>query len=333
MRTIINIDQILNALKDHLNLNMSWKTIASNNNSWDHFISLKIAANQVKVPVETKRELRNIHLTQLQDLKNTDENYLVLANIIDQPLRNKLRQLQINFVDGCGNASINIGNIHIQVDGLKGSRASENIRTFRASHLKLIWYLLQKEDSINKTYRSIASETNLSLDTISKTMNALEKQNYLIRLNEDRFKPTKKTELLEKWLMGYEDTLRPKLAKGTYRFVDKKPGEAWQDIKLDTKKTLWGGEPAAAKLTRYLNPQIYTIYTNQSESELLRQYRMVPDKKGNIEVYQLFFKPEIYVTGDLVPPLLIYADLQISGEERNLETARMIYEEYIANTL
>lgn len=333
MRTKLNIDHMLRTLADHLNLNLTWKTTRSNNYSWDNIISLKIGKNQVKIPLETKQELRNIHLTQLQDLKEGNADYLLIANIIAQPLRQKLRELKINFVDGSGNASINIGDIHIQIDGLKGNRMNENIRTFRPSHLKLIWFLMQKPESLNKPYREIARETDVSLDTISKTLNTLEKQNFIIGLNANQIRMTNKKVLLEKWLMGFEDTLKPKLKIGTYRFVDHKMNDEWQNISFDNNKILWGGEPAAAKLTNYLIPEIFTIYTNLSETELLKQYRMVPDKNGDIEVYQLFFKPEIFAIKDLVPPLLIYADLQVSGEERNKETAQMIYEEYIANTI
>jgi hypothetical protein len=33
---------------------------------------------------------------------------------------------------------------------------------------------------------------------------------------------------------------------------------------------------------------------------------------------------------DLVPPLLIYADLMATGDTRNIETARMIYEKELS---
>jgi hypothetical protein len=333
MRTIINIDPALQALKDHLKLDMNWKIVKSADRYWDRFVKLKIGTNQVKVPVEKKSEIRNMHLAQLQNLKNINPDFILIAGNVAKPLRQKLREIKINFVDGYGNASINIGDIHIYMDGLKGQKVPENIRTFRASHLKLIWFLLQRTDYLNKPYRDIAKISGLSLDTISKTLKALEKQNFNIYLNDNEYKLVNKTDLLEKWLIGFEDTLKPKLKTNTYRFADRKMNDEWQNINFDSSKILWGGEPAAAKLTKYLIPEIFTVYTDLSDKELLRQYRMVQDKQGNIEVYQLFFNPEKFHYNDLVPPLLIYADLQISGDERNIETAKIIFEKYIADTI
>ena len=333
MRTYLNIDSALQALKDHLRLNMTWKIVKSSNRQWDCMLNLKIGNNHVKVPVEKKYELRNMHLAQLQNLKEINPDYILLASNIAKPLRQKLRDTKINFVDGNGNASINIGNIHIYMDGLKGMKGSENIRAFRASNLKLIWFLLQKPEYLNKPYRDIAEIAEVSLDTISKTLKTLDKQNFIVRINENESKLVNKTQLLEKWLMGFEDTLKPKMKMGTYRFADIRMKNKWQSIHFATNEILWGGEPAAAKLTKYLIPELFTIYTNLDDKDLLKQFRMVRDQAGNIEVYRLFFNPEIYHYDDLVPPLLVYADLQISGDERNKETAQLIYEKYIADTI
>jgi hypothetical protein len=285
------------------------------------------------VPVEQKSEVRNLHLIQLQNLKDINQDYVLITDNIAQPLRKKLREIKINFVDGNGNASINIGDIHIQTDGLKGIRSPVNVRTFRASNLKLIWLLLQKPEYLNKSYREIAEIAGVSLDTISKTLKAMEKQNFTIRVTDNLFKLVDRKDLLEKWLIGFEDTLKPKLKMGTYRFADQKTKDNWQNINFDSNHILWGGEPAAAKLTQYLIPEIFTIYTTLNDNDLLKEYRIIPDRDGKINAYRLFFNSEKLHTNDLVPPLLIYADLQISGDERNIETAKLIYEEYIADIL
>jgi len=333
MRTFPETDSALKALKDNLKIDMNWKIIKSSDKHWDRIVNLNIGTNQVKVPLERKSEIRNLHLAQLQNLKNINPDFILIIDNITKPLRQKLRDIKINFIDGAGNASININNIHIYLDGLKGKKSPENIKIFRASHLRLIWFLLQKTEYLNKPYRDIAKISGLSLDTISKTLKVLEKQKYNIYLNDNKYKLINKTDLLEKWLIGFEDTLKPKLKTNTYRFADSKTSDEWQNINFDTSKILWGGEPAAAKLTKHLIPEIFTIYTDLTAKDLLRQYKMVQDKEGKIEAYQLFFNSEKFHYNDLVPPLLIYADLQISGDERNIETAKIIFEKYIANTI
>ena len=42
---------------------------------------------------------------------------------------------------------------------------------------------------------------------------------------------------------------------------------------------------------------------------------------------------EIWTYEDLVHPILIYADLLATGNERNIETARMIYDQHIVQLI
>ena len=62
----------------------------------------------------------------------------------------------------------------------------------------------------------------------------------------------------------------------------------------------------------------------------MKNYRLMPDKNGEIEVLYLFWKQE---DGKTVPPLLVYADLMLEGGKRNKETAEKIYNEYIKPNL
>ncbi|MCJ7617255.1 MAG: type IV toxin-antitoxin system AbiEi family antitoxin, partial [Desulfobacterales bacterium] len=54
------------------------------------------------------------------------------------------------------------------------------------------------------------------------------------------------------------------------------------------------------------------------------------DPQGKIEIFQKFWNFD-YPWDDktLVPPLLIYADLIATADDRNIETARIIYDQYI----
>jgi len=54
------------------------------------------------------------------------------------------------------------------------------------------------------------------------------------------------------------------------------------------------------------------------------------DPHCNIEVMIVFWKFKLsWLHDELVPPLLIYADLLATGDARNIETARIIYEREI----
>jgi hypothetical protein len=140
-----------------------------------------------------------------------------------------------------------------------------------------------------------------------------------------------KENLLQRWVTAYPEQLRPKLTLGRFR------GEYgwWQQKTLDPFKAQWGGEVAAAKLTQYLQPQIITIYaTPQELDQLLIKNRLKRDQTGDVEILKRFWKPaEIWKYEDLVHPILIYADLLATGNERNIETAKMIYDQHIVQLI
>ena len=92
---------------------------------------------------------------------------------------------------------------------------------------------------------------------------------------------------------------------------------------------------AAAKFTQYLQPQTITIYTTaQQLNQLLAENRLRKDPTGDVEILERFWKPaELWNREDLVHPILIYADLLATGNERNIETAKIIYEEHIVQLI
>jgi hypothetical protein len=93
------------------------------------------------------------------------------------------------------------------------------------------------------------------------------------------------------------------------------------------KKIIDRREAAAAWLTEYLKPQKITIYANQPISRFLMRNKIKKDPDGNIEILRVFWNFEVdWHKKKVVPPLLIYADLLATGDARNIETARMIYE-------
>jgi hypothetical protein len=140
-------------------------------------------------------------------------------------------------------------------------------------------------------------------------------------------KLTQKENLLQRWATTYPEQLRLKLLLGRYK------GEYgwWQQRRLDPLIAQWGGEIAAARLTHYLKPEIITIYTTtQQLNQLLLENRLRKDPAGDVEILERFWKPaEMWQYEDMVHPILVYADLLATGNPRNIETAKMIYEQHI----
>ena len=91
-----------------------------------------------------------------------------------------------------------------------------------------------------------------------------------------------------------------------------------------------GGETAAAVITKYLKPQNHTIYTQEKYGKLLLQLKLKKAPDGNVELFKKFWNFEYpFNKNNLVNPVLIYADLIATGDNRNLDTAKIMYEKEI----
>ena len=137
--------------------------------------------------------------------------------------------------------------------------------------------------------------------------------------------------LLQEWVTFYPATLRPKLQPRRFRAQNR---ERAQQTNLTPFGAYWGGEVAADRLTHYLKPELLTVYTLHNPTKLMTEFRLRADVNGDVEILNAFWD-ETLITGtaDVVPPVLAYADLMATTDARNLEAARLIYEQHIAPNL
>jgi hypothetical protein len=181
---------------------------------------------------------------------------------------------------------------------------------------------------VNQPYREIAKRTNVGLGNINNVMNGLKEQGYLLDLNKQEYKLTKKKDLLEKWMVAYAEKLKPNLLIGTFKFLKEEDFYNWKAIHLENQKTYWGGEPAGDFFTHHLRPGELTLYTTETKIELIKHYRLIPYENGNIKVYKKFWNYD-EVNYNVVPPILAYADLANKDDKRCIETAQMIYDKLL----
>lgn len=138
--------------------------------------------------------------------------------------------------------------------------------------------------------------------------------------------------LINEWVTHYPIKLRPRLNARRFHAPDP---DWWRAADINHYGAQWGGEVAGEKLTGYLKANAVTIYMrpdNMRENlgKLVTDHKLRADPKGEIEVLEAFWngQPPAPKT-DVVPPLLVYADLMASLDPRNFETANMIYEKNI----
>lgn len=259
---------------------------------------------------------------------------LLITRYVNPQMAERLRRGGMEFIDAAGNAFINRPRLYIFMKGNRPPEAAMPARpkrVFRPTGLKVIYAFLCKPGLENKTYREIAAAAGVALGTIGWFMRDLKEAGFLLDMGKQGKKLTQKEKLLQRWVTAYPGQLRPKQMLGRYR------GEYgwWQDKRLNPLKAQWGGEVAAARLTQYLKPQVVTVYTTAGYlNEFLLDNRLKKDPYGDVELLERFWTPgEIWRHEDLVHPVLVYADLLATGDERNIETAKMIYEQHIVRLI
>ena len=300
----------------------------------DYLLRIVIKGKEIRYYAEIKANVTKADKLLLMMRKGEfDHPLLLVTKYINTQLAEELKQNGTEFIDTAGNAFINQPPLYIFVKGNKPDivKAPPLKRAFKPAGLKVIYAFLCNPGLENKTYREIAAETGVALGTVDWIMRELKELGFLLDMGKRGQRLIQKENLLQRWVTAYPEQLRPKLTLGRFR------GEYgwWQRKTLDPFKAQWGGEVAAAKLTQYLQPQIITIYaTPQELDQLLIKNRLKRDQTGDVEILKRFWKPaEIWKYEDLVHPILIYADLLATGNERNIETAKMIYDQHIVQLI
>ena len=111
--------------------------------------------------------------------------------------------------------------------------------------------------------------------------------------------------------------------------MESSPTDWWRHADLTSYGVQWGGETAAALLQRHLRPEHVLIYTDAVPARLLSEQRLKADPTGEIFLRRRFWNSLPSPRADIVPPLLIYADLVATGDARSLAAAKQIRETYL----
>ncbi len=266
----------------------------------------------------------------IQHMHHLNKKSILITKHINKNLAAKLQDANIEYIDFSGNMFINTDPVYISIKG-EASQKSKQLETrsftLSVASIKIIFTLLTIKNALNHNYRDIAKMSNVALGSVSKTFSILEQYGYVTEKNHTKKYLLNKENLLSKWCIGYNEKVRPKLM--IEKFNSNNVDELKETNSIDYN-FLWGGEIAAAKLTKYLKPEIITLYADNELPLLQYKYQLKKNINGNIELIKKFwnFDTEGY-KHHVVPYILIYADLLNSSDERNQETAEIIYDQFI----
>jgi hypothetical protein len=284
-----------------------------------------------KYHVEIKGTLTNATLGYIAErIRLFEEIGILFTRHVNPQMSERLKTMGIAFMDTVGNAYINDPPIYIYITGRKKLDVPEKKtigRAFRPTGLRVVFALLCRPELVKAPYRDIVKATQVAQGTVGWVMNDLKQQNYLADRGKHGRKLINTVKLLDTWVEYYARELRPRLYLGKY---GTKKTEWWKNIDWRNTNAMLGAEAAAAFLTDYLKPETITVYASEEVNQFLLTHQLAKDVTGNVEVLKKFWAFDYpWNYEGIAPPLLVYADLIATGNDRNIEAARMIYDKFI----
>lgn len=258
---------------------------------------------------------------------------ILVAPYVTEATAERCRELHLPFIDEAGNAYLEAPGLFVYVIGKRRpvlARQTTAYRAFTTAGLRIVFALLHQPRLVAAPYREIAKAARVALGTVGDVLADLEERGHLAPEKPGPRRLLAPERLQEEWVTHYPIKLRPKL--NARRFTAPAP-DWWRDLDIRPHHACWGGEVAADKLTGYLKPAKVTIYIAGKPDRLILANRLRPDVNGDIEILETFWTAEeTRQPDDVAPALLVYADLLATTDPRNVETAKLIRDRYLAQT-
>jgi len=299
----------------------------------DAVLTIKLNGHAQKFLAEIKTVDRKLAVAQvkaqLQELIETkypNHRALLVAPYVTEALASECRKIDLAYIDTAGNLHLPTDAYFIDIRG-KARPVRTDHNKYRAntpSGMKTVFALLCKPDLVQGSYRQIAACAQVALGAVGPILDDLQQRDFIRRATNGGRLLRRKDELLREWVTLYPANLRPTLVPQKYRAER----TVLQQAPLSTYGACWGGEYGAERLAGYLKAEEFLIYTPMPVPlPLVQAVRLRLDPTGNTEILQRFWNLDLFDPKlGIAPPLLIYADLMATADERNREAAQHIYE-------
>jgi len=317
------------------------------NTQYDGIVVLPNKAGKLAVEVKKWAQHANFGALAAQ-IKGLPQEGLLVADYVNPKMGQRLKAQGVQFLDTAGNCYINKPPTYIWVNGNKpaianGEAKEDTNRVFEATGLKVVFALLCQPNLVQQSYREIAQAADVALGSVSWVITGLREGGFLI----DRGKGKKRVltnlpKLFMRWVEAYPEKLKPKLKIGDFTAPDY---HWWQSVDIEQFGGLWGGEVAAFKLAKYLQPEQAVVYMPEAEvlnlvaKARLKKSLSTHNEESKVALYQPFWQPATNaeegnkLIKGVTHPILIYADLIATGDVRDREAAQDIYDRHIAEHL
>lgn len=315
----------------------------------DGKLTLHSPQGEIEYIVEVKS---NVSLETYDDVLKQLEIYrqrlepgqrnLLVGDDFSQSVIEKLVDSGIEFIDASG--AIYLSNpflyVLIRKDVAKPQPTS-NIK-IDSTHLKIIYVILQQPEILEKAPGKITQLAGFRGEGhVLRRVRELCTLNYLERLPNKKFRVSDYVGLLERWEIGYAESLRNHLFVGQFRHTNNLSLSDFFDKAIDQADPLdflVGGELGAGLATQYLKgiKAVFHISQEANYRTIAAQLRLMPDPNGPITFLNQFGTCNAWENGrfpHLADPLLLHAELSLGTDERLKETAQHLFDDHLAKRI
>lgn len=291
-------------------------------------VEVRRGSRRVQLRGEVRRFVRPFVVAMVALRHAGDEKSIVVSDYVTPQVADRFRGEGVQFVDGAGNAYLESSSWFVFVTGkrLKTPIAtSKTPRVFSRGGLATTFAILSAPALVSATVRAIASAADVSVGTVAHTLEGLRELGFVEEVRRKR-RLFHRDRLIDQWTEAYARVLYPKLQLA--RFASRSAGW-WRAARIAELDAQWGGETAAAALHRHLIPERSIIYTDAVPRKLIAAERMRADDAGDVIIRRRFWNAVPSPREDVVPALLIYADLLVEGDARSVAAAKAIRDAYL----
>lgn len=150
---------------------------------------------------------------------------ILFADYVSPAQAQRLRDAEVDYVDTVGNLLIHEpGKLYLFKSGGRPERHGRPRpgRLFMPSGLQVLFVLLIEPSAVDLPYRELALQSGVALGSIAVLMKELKRQGYLVP-GQKRARLVRRHELLDRWVAGYGERLRPKLVLGVFSAAERDP--------------------------------------------------------------------------------------------------------------
>jgi hypothetical protein len=322
---------------------------------WDALLEIRAGGRTHRFLVEHKRTPRldyalvDALLGRLA--AQTDARWVLFTPHVTPPMAAHLQRQGVNYMDLAGNCRLIIDKGHVAIiEGRRPARGVEEARVVGPAGYQVLFALLVRPELLQTPIRDVAREAGVGKTVVATTLQRLE-QAGLVARTQTKAVLVKPKELLDRWLTGYHDILRPRNLVGHYRTPDRTPVELENRVEealglrtqvplLDRDKTeeletrrlhwAWGGAAAAYRLTGHFRGEATVLHIDPPPIDLTRHLRLLPARAGNLTILRAP-GPMAYegAAPRTVHPLLVYAELLATRDDRAREAAVEVRERFL----